>query len=56
MWFDDLDQEDDLGLLSKELEDLEDDEVSLREAAFIEGYSRALNTDEEYDPELDDWA
>ncbi|MBI2134337.1 hypothetical protein HYU11_06700 [Candidatus Woesearchaeota archaeon] len=34
-------EEDDLGLLSNEIEDLEDDEVSLREAAFINGYNES---------------
>ncbi len=39
-WFKDMESEDDLGLLTNELEELEDDEVSLREAAFINGYNR----------------
>ncbi len=39
-WYKDV-EEDDLGLLSTEIEDLEDDEVSLREAAFINGYNES---------------
>ncbi len=41
-WYKDV-EEDDLGLLSNEIEDLEDDEVSLREAAFINGYNESDN-------------
>ncbi len=52
MWQEDI-EEDDLGLLSGELEDLEDDEVSLREAAFIEGYAAALK-EEVYEPDLEE--
>ena len=37
-WYRELESEDDLTIATSEMEDLEDDELSLTEAAFYEGY------------------
>ena len=37
-WFNELEKEDDLNIVTSEIEELEDDELSLSEAAFYSGY------------------
>ncbi|MBI4439082.1 hypothetical protein HY640_04075 [Candidatus Woesearchaeota archaeon] len=54
-WYDDIPVEGDLELRDSEVGELEDDELSLREAAFIEGYREAEAEDYYNDEELEEW-
>ncbi len=54
-WFRNIEREDDLWLLSSEIEELDDDEISLREAAFMEGYEQAEAIDFINPDILEDW-
>ncbi len=46
----DMEREDDLNIGSAEVQELEDDELSLAEAAFYEGYM-----DSEFEEEVEDY-
>ncbi|MBI2142381.1 hypothetical protein HYU15_02745 [Candidatus Woesearchaeota archaeon] len=53
-WFSELDGDDSLELRAGEIEELENDALELREAAFMEGYGKAEVADY-YESEYDDW-
>lgn len=49
-WYDEFEKDDDLDIAKLEVQELEDDEISLSEAAFYDGYM-----DTYYEEEVEDY-